>query len=784
MLELHTIKKYYHLGEMTTKALDGISVSFRRQEFVAILGPSGSGKTTMLNVIGGLDNYDSGDMIIDGKSTKTFKENDWDAFRNNSIGFVFQSYNLINHLGIIDNVELGMTLSGVAKEEKRQKAEEALRRVGLADHMHKKPNQLSGGQMQRVAIARALANDPDILLCDEPTGALDTETSVQIMNLIQELSLEKLVIMVTHNPNLAHQYADRIIEFSDGQILNDSHPHKKVEEGHQFVLKRTKMRFTTALKLSFHNLKTKKGRTFLTAFASSIGIISIGIVLSLASGFQVQINRTQTETLAKFPITISKTVTDQSDNSQQALGSEKGDFSKRKQITAKISEQDRVQHTNKIDQNYLDYIKNIDPKLSNNIGYTRMVEMNLLGKLNDSVEPVSFSTTINDEQNTNSMDLDGFISNMTGVGVSTFPTQLTKNTGDNFLKDNYQLLSGNYPKATTDVVLIVDANNNTNLNSLKNIGFEIVEDQALDFNQIVGTTFKLIHNNDYYTQTAAGNFVPNNDYQALYDNPNNRTVTISGILRVKPNAVMNLLAPGIAYSNELTTEIVNENQHSAIVDAQKNSESSVISNQPLTDEQKETTITQLGGDSLPANIMVYPNNYQDKEEILNYLDAYNTGKSKEERILYTDLAGTMTELTGGLMKAITYVLIAFAGISLVTSMIMIGIITYTSVIERTKEIGVLKALGARKKDITRVFDAETCILGLSSGILGVLFAWGATVPVNILLYNLTDLKDVAQLNPIHAVILIVVSTILTMLGGHIPARLAAKKDAAIALRAE
>ncbi|MBV7389274.1 ABC transporter ATP-binding protein/permease [Enterococcus alishanensis] len=782
MLELKDIKKYYHVGDTTTKALDGVSVSFRRQEFVAILGASGSGKTTMLNVIGGLDNYDSGDMIIDGKSTKTFKESDWDAYRNNSIGFVFQSYNLISHLGIIDNVELGMTLSGVAKEEKRQKAEEALTRVGLADHMHKKPNQLSGGQMQRVAIARALANDPDILLCDEPTGALDTETSVQIMNLIQELSQEKLVIMVTHNPNLANQYADRIIEFSDGRILNDSHPHKESEKSDQFILKRTKMRFVTALKLSFNNLKTKKGRTFLTAFASSIGIISIGIVLSLSSGFQAQIDRTQTETMAKFPITISQVATDATANSDRALGSEKGTFPKSQTVTAKISDQDRAQHTNKIDQNYIDYIENIDPKLSNNIGYTRLVGMNLLGNVGGEVKPVTFSAAASSEDSGAAMS--SAVSSMTGVGVSTFPTQLDNKSGENFLQDNYRLLDGSYPKNATDVVLIVDANNNTNINSLKNLGFDVKDGEKIDFSQIVGTSFKLIHNNDYYTELPTGNFIPNNDYQAMYDNANDDTLTISGILRVKSDSTMNLLAPGIAYSDQLTSQIVEENQNSAIVEAQKNSDTSVMTNQALTSEQKDAVLAQLGGSSIPSSIMIYPNNFKNKEEILTYLDNYNDGKKKADKILYTDLAGTMTELTGGLMDAITYVLVAFAGISLVTSMIMIGIITYTSVIERTKEIGVLKALGARKKDITRVFDAETCILGVGSGILGVLIAWGATFPINILLYNLTDLKDVAQLNPVHAIILIVVSTVLTMLGGHIPAKMAAKKDAAIALRAE
>ncbi|MDT2702584.1 ABC transporter ATP-binding protein/permease [Enterococcus dongliensis] len=782
MLELKDIKKHYHVGDTTTKALDGVSVSFRRQEFVAILGASGSGKTTMLNVIGGLDNYDSGDMVIDGTSTKTFKDADWDAYRNNSIGFVFQSYNLISHLGIIENVELGMTLSGVSKEEKKHRAEEALQRVGLADHMHKKPNQLSGGQMQRVAIARALANDPDILLCDEPTGALDTETSVQIMNLIQELSKEKLVIMVTHNPELANKYADRIIEFSDGKIMDDSHPHIEGKKGEDFQLKRTKMRFTTALKLSFNNLRTKKGRTFLTAFASSIGIISIGIVLSLSSGFQKQIDSTQAEAMAKYPITIAKTTTDQTANQNQALGSDKAAKTSQKnknKIVAKISDEDKAQHTNKIDQEYVDYINDINPELSNNIGFTRVVGMNLLRDINGEIKPVKLSNEASD----GSLSMMSAMSSMTGMGVSSFPTQLDKQSG-NFLAENYKLLSGSYPKADTDVVLIVDANNSTNINSLKNLGFDVKDGDKLDFDKIVGTEFKLINNNEYYTKLPTGNFIPNNDYQAMYDNAENEVLKVAGILRVKQSSTMNLLAPGIAYSNELTAKIVNDNKDSEIVKAQKETETNVMTNEKLDAATKDSTLAYLGGDSIPSNIMIYPNNYKDKDKILDYLDAYNKGKQKEDKIIYTDLAGTMTELTGGLMDAITYVLVAFAGISLVNSMIMIGIITYTSVIERTKEIGVLKALGARKKDITRVFDAETCILGVASGTLGVVIAYLATFPINAILYNMTELKNVAQLNPVHGIVLILVSTVLTMIGGHIPARMAAKKDAAIALRAE
>ena len=780
MLELKEIKKYYQVGESTTKALDGVSVAFRKQEFVAILGPSGSGKTTLLNVIGGLDTYDSGDMIINGKSTKKFKDSDWDAYRNNSIGFIFQSYNLIGHLGIIDNVELGMTLSGVAKEEKRKKAEDALTRVGLKDHMHKKPNQLSGGQMQRVAIARALANDPEILLCDEPTGALDTETSVQIMKLIEELSKEKLVVMVTHNPELANEYASRIIEFADGKIQHDSKPHIERPKDDQFKLTHTRMKFMTALKLSFNNIRTKKGRTFLTSFASSIGIISIAIVLALSSGFQKQIDKTQSETMSKFPITISQVATELTADQTISTTDSKEDFPTTKTVTAKISEQDRAQHTNKIDQSYVDYVKKIDPALSNNIGFSRTVGMNLLREIDGKVEPIQFSNVASDST---SGSMASAMSSMTGVGVSSFPTQL-KDDGENFLKDNYSLLSGEYPKSATDVVLIVDDKNTTNINALKNLGFDVKENEKIDFSSIVGTTMKLIKNDNYYTELPTGNFVPNTDYTASYKAEGNQEIKISGILRIKSSSTMNLLAPGIAYSDELTTKIVTENENSKIVMAQKDSDINVMTNQPVDATAKDTLLSYLGGSSIPSNIMIYPNNFKDKEEILTYLDAWNKGKSKEDKIIYQDLAGTMTELTGGLMDAITYVLIAFAGISLVTSMIMISIITYTSVIERTKEIGVLKALGARKKDITRVFDAETCILGISSGILGVVIAWLATFPINSLLYSMTDLKDVAQLNPIHAITLIIISTILTMLGGHIPARMAAKKDAAIALRAE
>ncbi|GMG62667.1 ABC transporter ATP-binding protein/permease [Tetragenococcus halophilus] len=781
MLELRDIKKQYKVGNTVTKALDGVSVAFRQQEFVAILGESGSGKTTLLNVIGGLDQYDSGDMVINGKSTKDFKDKDWDAYRNNSIGFIFQSYNLIGHQGIIDNVELGMTLSGVSKKERRKKAEEALERVGLTEHMHKKPSQLSGGQMQRVAIARALANDPDILLCDEPTGALDSQTSVQIMNLIQEVAKDKLVVMVTHNADLANKYADRTISFADGQVTDDSNPHVEGKKKEPFDLKHTKMTFLTALRLSFNNIRTKKGRTFLTAFASSIGIISIAIVLSLSTGFQKQIDQTQSETLAQFPVTISRETTEQDPENFEQERSDEGTFPEDKEVTAKISEEDRSQRTNKIDQDFIDYVDDINPALSNNIGYTRLANMNLLREVDDEPEVVKFSNGAEDESQAESMM--SMMAAQTGIGVSSFPKQLDDTQG-NFLEDNYRLLEGNFPEDTNEVVLVVDENNETNINALNNLGFDLEDGDTISFDDIVGTTVKLAYNDAFYEELPTGNFIPNQDLDDVYDNEDNEELTISGVIRNKESSTMDLLAPGIAYSDALAQKVIDNNKDSDIVQAQEDSDTNVMTNEDIDDTAKDNLLDALGASEIPYSVMIYPNNFDDKEQILDYLDDYNEGKDEDDQIVYSDLAGTMTDLTGGIMDAITYVLIAFAGISLITSMIMIGIITYTSVLERTKEIGVLKALGARKKDVTRVFDAETAILGVASGTLGVVLAYLATFPINSVLLNLTDLENVAQLDPMHALILVIVSTVLTMIGGHIPARMAAKKDAAIALRAE
>lgn len=743
MLELKHLKKYYYVGDSVTKALDDVSVSFRKQEFVAILGPSGSGKTTMLNNIGGLDIYDSGDLIIKGKSTKEFKESDWDAYRNNSVGFIFQSYNIIGHLSILDNVEMGMTLSGVPNEEKKKKAIYALERVGLGPHINKKPNQLSGGQMQRVAIARAIANDPEILLCDEPTGALDTETSDQIMQLIKELSKERLVIMVTHNPDLAKQYADRIINFADGKIQDDSNPYTEDESNDEFELKKTKMTFWTALKLSFTNLRTKKARTALTAFASSIGIISIAIVLALSSGFQKQIDKTQSNTLAQFPVTISQTASQTSGSASTTK--EKKDPNNKK-FTAELSQAEKSTHTNKITKNYINYVKKMDSNLSKNIGYTYSTGMNLLSKSNGKVKSVQFS---NASSNAASSSM-SMMASSTGVGGSVYPS--TDNNGKGFLSKHYKVLAGSMPTNENDVVLIVNSDNSTNVNALKNIGMSVKSGEKIDYSKIVGKTFKVVSNNTYYQKNSAGTYSPNTDMSSMYNNSSNKTIKISGILKVKSKSSENILSSGIAYSDKLTQDIIQMNKNSDIVKAQKASDTNVLTGGAIDGTtSKSTLVSYLGGSTTPSSILIYPNTFDNKDKVLKYLDKYNKGKSKANKVIYTDLAGQVSNLTGGLMSAITYVLVAFAGISLVTSMIMIAIITYTSVLERTKEIGILKALGARKKDITRVFDAETTILGVSSGLLGVIIAWLATFPINIILKSMTDLSNVAQLNPWHAV---------------------------------
>ena len=773
MLRLKNIKKSYTTGDFTQTALDGVSVNFRKNEFVTILGPSGSGKTTCLNVIGGLDNYDSGDLIINGKSTKEFKDTDWDAYRNNSIGFIFQSYNLINHLDIVSNVEMGMTLSGVSPSEKRAKALEVLERVGLKDHIHKKPNQLSGGQMQRVAIARALANDPDIILADEPTGALDTKTSVQIMELIKDIAKDKLVIMVTHNPELAHDYADRIIEFKDGNIISDSNELKEEVNDGSYTLKKTSMSFFTALKLSATNIKTKKGRTFLTAFASSIGIIGIAVILSLSTGFNIKIEEAQSNTLSEYPITISQT---SQEVDIEAIQKEmQGNTTKTKEYVDSdevflYDQSDKIKtHKNNFSSDFMKYLDNIDKSVCSSIGYTRIASMNIVRKIDGDYKTVSFTN-----ENANMP--------MPSPTISSYPEMMSDEHGS-YIEKNYDVLAGEYPTEVTDLVLVVDSKNRIDENVIKALGIDIEDIDSIDFDDLVGMKFKLINNNDFYEKTPYDTYMPTTDLKKAYNSDDSITLTIKAIVRENPDSGVGILNNGIAYSDKLTELVVDNAKNSDIVKAQKNADYNVLTREDVDKETKSSLISYLGGDSTPYAIMIYPKNFDAKDKIVEYLDAYNDKvSSQDDEIVYTDLAQAMSDMTGGIMDGITIVLVAFASISLVVSLIMVGIITYISVLERTKEIGILRALGARKKDITRVFNAETFITGTCSGLLGIFIAWGLTFPINNIIYSMTDLKNVAHLNPLHALSLLIISVLLTMLGGWIPAKLAAKKDPVESLR--
>lgn len=764
MLKLKNIKKSYKTGEFVQHALKGINLEFRKNEFVAILGPSGSGKTTLLNIIGGLDRYDSGDLVINGKSTKKFKQKDWDAYRNNCIGFIFQSYNLISHISVLENVEMGMTLSGMNAKKRKKKAMELLKKVGLKEHAHKKPNQLSGGQMQRVAIARALANDPDIILADEPTGALDTKTSIQIMELIQEIAKDKLVVMVTHNPDLANLYSTRIVEFRDGELIDDSNPiSEKEKDEKQYDIKKTSMNYLTALKLSFNNIRTKKGRTLITAFASSIGIIGIALILSLSNGFKLQIDKFEKDTLSQAPIIVSKQSMDM--NSMSDMKEDEDDleeYTEKKEIYPQKTIENMI-HKNKITKEYMKTIESIDSNLIGGISYQRATNINIFTKINNKIKQLDSSSIL-----------------------SPIPSKLNNEQAE-VIKDNFDVIYGNITTNKEDLVLLLDSKNRISEQTLKALGFE---EKSINFEEIIGKEFKVILNNDYYKKT--GDFYTiNTDLENVYNNENAITLKISAIIRGKKDSdFAKLSGTGLMYNNSLTEYIIEQNEKSEIVKTQKEKNYNVLTTEPydITTEEgkeaKEMMLSYFGADTNPIVIQVYPKDFDSKEEILKKLDGYNEGKTEEDKVIYLDQAALITTMSGSIMDAITIVLIAFSAISLIVSSIMIGIITYISVLERTKEIGILRALGARKKDITRVFNAETFIIGLSSGILGLIIAKLLTIPANSIIEGLTTLKNVAKLNPTHAAVLLFISILLTVIGGLIPSKIAAKKDPVEALRSE
>ena len=824
MLELKNITKVYQTGEFKQTALDNISVNFRNNEFVSILGPSGSGKTTLLNIIGGLDKYTSGDLIINEMSTKEFKDGDWDTFRNHRVGFVFQSYNLITHQTILSNVELALTLSGVSKEERTKRAKEALKKVGLTDHIHKKPNQLSGGQMQRVAIARALVNDPEILLADEPTGALDTDTSTEIMKLLKDIAKKKLVIMVTHNQELAEQYSTRIISIKDGKITNDTDKYdgkkdtKQSEETRKQKTKKTSMSFKTALGLSLNNLLTKKGRTILTAFAGSIGIIGIALILSLSTGVDNYIARVQEDTLTSYPLTIEQATADMS-----SLMLDLANQNNREQHTDdKIYSNDLMTSlvetmaseitTNNL-KDFKKYLETNPDNLDNyvnDIKYSYNLDLQIYSKDTSKITKLNPSTVFSSFGFMSQESLTGSTSGMSMMSsrINVF-NELSDNT--TLIKNTYDILAGRLPESKEEVILIVDSYGEISDYALYAIGLKdqqeltdmtskIMKGETLEepvqssytYDEIIGTEFKLVLNTDYYQKK--GNIWVDKSTDSEYMKEvidNGLTLKVVGIM--KPNEESTNQTSGeIGYTNELTEYVISQINESEIAKEQiANKEKSVLTNIAFTPLQTyEMTLSSLGIVDIenPSAINIYPKDFNSKDEIIKIIDKYNEEKEandeKESVITYTDYVGILMESVTTIVDVISYVLIAFVSISLIVSSIMIGVITYISVLERTKEIGILRAIGARKKDISRVFNAETFIIGLISGLLGITITILLNIPINIIINNLSGIKNVSTLPIGGAITLVVISVTLTVIAGLIPSGYASKKDPVVALRSE
>ena len=849
MLELKNITKIYATDDFKQTALDNISIVFRKCEFVSILGPSGSGKTTLLNIIGGLDDYTDGDLIINGTSTKKYTDRDWDTYRNHRVGFVFQSYNLITHQSILSNVELALTLSGVGKKERRKRAIDALEKVGLKDHINKRPNQLSGGQMQRVAIARALVNNPDILLADEPTGALDSATSEQIMDLLKEVAKDRLVIMVTHNAELAHEYSTRIIEVKDGIILNDSNKVSKEESELKRNKrdKKTNMSMKTALSLSLNNLMTKKGRTILTAFAGSIGIIGIALILSLSNGINSYIAKTEEETLSSYPLTIQKQNVDMASLLSAFSGSKKdNDKAKSDEITSTnimgdvfttLSKDTKTNDMKKF-MSYVD--KNNDiKKYTSDIKYSYEVQLNLYKDTSDKIVKVN-PTTVYDSIGMGTSNISSVYSSM--MSNNNVFTEMLDNESLN--KQQYDLVAGKWPKKYNELVLIVDKNNHISDYTLYSIGLldqdglkeqfnKMVSGEKVSFEKtsykisdILNLKFRLVKNSDYY-QKENGMWLDKSDDEEYMKNliSNAEELKVVGIIKPNEEAVNGASTYGmVGYQHSLMTHLIKENESSDIVKEQvenKNQNIFTRSNfqtnkkfdmNSLSDEQKmslasmsqdematyietytknmsatyEDNLKKLGSVSLdnPDYIYLYPKDFDSKESIVKIIDKYNDGKEEKNQIQYTDVVGVMMSSVTTIVNVISSVLIAFVAISLVVSSIMIAIITYISVIERTKEIGILRAIGASKKDISRVFNAETLIEGLSAGVLGIVVTLLLNIPINIIIKNVVGISNIASLPVVGAIVLIIISVLLTVIAGFIPAKIASKKDPVEALRSE
>ena len=858
MLKLKNITKDYDTASSKVQALKGININFRKSEFVSILGQSGCGKTTLLNIIGGLDHYTTGDLIINGKSTKKFKDRDWDAYRNYSVGFVFQSYNLIQHQSILSNVELALTLSGVSKKERTKRAIEALEQVGLKEQIHKKPNQLSGGQMQRVAIARALVNNPDIILADEPTGALDTKTSVQIMEILKKISKDKLIIMVTHNPELAEKYSSRVIKILDGVITDDSNPYEGMDEKEEKENKklRTSMSFFTALSLSLNNLMTKKGRTILTAFAGSIGIIGIALILSLSSGVQNYIKKVEEDTLSEYPITIAKESVDTSAMLTALMDEEKPEEERendkiysRNIMTKMLSSVSQKVTTNNIKElkKYLEEENNVIKENSNAIQYTYNIPINIYKEnTEDGVVKVNPSTIMSEVMGMQTSQASSMMSSYSNMDVWT---EMLDNK--DLINSQYDVLAGHMPNSYDEVVLTVDEDNQISdytlyslglrdidelkdkMNKIKN-GEQVEEDenQVFSYDDLLGLEFRLLLNTDYYEKENGMWVDKSDDEEYLKEKIKDaEAIKIVGIIKAKSDTNISSTAGIVGYTKELTEYAINKTNEAEIVKEQKenkdinvftgmnfsaSSKDKTIDYTSLSPEQQmylqslsseelallisayaensdstyESNLENLGVVDLesPTAINIYPKDFDSKEIIKQEIENYNKkceneGK-EEDKITYTDLVGTLMSSVTVIVNIISYVLIAFVAISLVVSSIMIGIITYISVLERIKEIGILRAIGASKKDISRVFRAETFIEGIFSGVLGILVTIILNIPINIIIKAITGVSNLSSLPVGGAVILIVISMILTVIAGSIPAKMAAKKDPVEALRTE
>lgn len=917
MLEIRNISKKYKMGETVQNALDNVSLNLRENEFVAILGPSGSGKTTLLNIIGGLDRYDNGDMIINGISTKEYKDRDWDTYRNHTVGFVFQSYNLIPHQTVLANVELALTLSGVSRSERKRRAEKALEEVGLKEHAHKRPNQLSGGQMQRVAIARALVNNPDIVLADEPTGALDTETSIQVMELLKAVAKDRLVVMVTHNPDLASRYATRIVRLSDGKITDDSFPvtsdQKAPPKKSPAKNKKVKMSFLTSLSLSFNNLRTKKGRTLLTSFAGSIGIIGIALILALSTGVNSYISDIQKSTMTSYPVTISAKTFDLYGLMSQSAEMYEETTQQGEEKTGVYADlRDIVANKTMIASNNLaefkKYLDNPESDIreyigENGIRYSYDASFTVYSRSSDGTLINSGADTEEITGSSGIPGLDAMQESMSGTASAMPGTMTSSNNAKNFselmpgpdgetvsdvTKGSYELLYGSWPENYDEVIIVVNKNNGISASSLYQLGFitkdeykKIIDDMesngetediVWNYEDICDHTFYMVPACDFYTQNENGTFslLPENTYAEQLA-ANALTLKITGIVKPLPDSSNADISTYVAYTSKLTDYIIKYTNESVAVKAQESTPGiniltgmefdastddekisdakEYISNLGVSDKaalytmilyfSKEKTANDtfsaipadtaadeaqlsaamdvwlnndpdkdillsiydkyLSGSSYdenmkafgkvsydePSSIDIYADSFEAKDKVAACIETYNASASENNRIVYTDYVKLMTSSLTTIIDVISYVLIAFMSVSLVVSSIMIGIITHISVMERTKEIGILRAIGASKRNISQVFNAETVIIGFCAGLLGLGVSALLTIPINAIIRNLAGNQTITAQIPVSAAFaLLVLSVIITVIGGLIPSKKAAKKDPVIALRTE